>query len=604
MSMTLQLQHRDELDALIQAQQDPGLPQYHQWLSPEQFTERFAPTPATYDAVAGWLRDNGFAVQVSPHRLRVDFSADVQRVEATFQVRMNRYRHHEQEALANDRPPVLPARFAGVVQSLRLHTFRFADPVVQVNGTPGVTASMGPQDIYTVYNVKGVLDSGIDGHGQTIAIVARSDFNASDVTSFQQQFGVPTRMPIKVFPAGNPGIGSPHSACAGYRNPRLFDQCVQGEEAEVLLDTEWASALAPGASILVDISDTDIDPSLTDIVNNHPEAKIISVSFGVCERLEPSAVNSWDALSAQAAAQGQTVLVASGNAGTDECQDGLGASVNALSSPQYITAVGGTDLDPGFDASGTATGRVSETVWNDPDGASGGGVSTLVHKPAYQTGPGVPGDGFRDQPDVSFMASPTTSGYVMVMENQVMVIGGTSAATPSWAGIVALVNHAAGVDGAGAINDWLYTLGRNQYATGDLPFFSDITSGNNGFDRVRGFNAGVGFDLATGWGSPNVALLVQALASVTPTPTPTFTATASITPTPTPTVTPTPPTLRTCPGDCNGDGMVTVDELLTAVDIGLGSTPLSRCAAVDANDDGNVTVDEITQATNRALNGC
>ena len=515
---------------------------------------------------------------------------------------MNHYRRHQWEALANDRAPVLPARFAGVVQSLRLHTFRFADPVVRVSSTDGVTTSMGPEDIYTAYNVKSVLDRGIDGHGQTIAIVARSDFNVSDVTSFQQQFGVPAGAPIKVFPGGNPGIGSPHSACAGYRNPRLFNECIQGEEAEVLLDTEWAGALAPGASILVDVSDADIDPSFSDIVNNHPEAKIISASFGVCERLDPDAVSSWDSLSAQAAAQGQTVLVAAGNDGADECQDGFGASVNALSSPQHITAVGGTELDPGFDASGAATGRVSEVVWNDGDGASGGGVSTLVRKPTYQTGPGVPADGFRDQPDVSFMASPSTSGYVMVMENQVMIIGGTSAATPSWAGIVALVNHAAGLDGSGAINDWLYTLGRNQHNEGGLAVFYDITSGNNGFDRVRGFSAGVGFDLATGWGTPNVALLVQAAALVAPTPT--FTATPFPTITPTPTASPTTFIPQACPGDCNGDGMVSIDELLTAVSIGLGSTPLSECAVVDANGDGIVTVDEIIQATNRALNGC
>jgi subtilase family serine protease len=199
------------------------------------------------------------------------------------------------------------------------------------------------------------------------------------------------------------------------------------------------------------------------------------------------------------------------------------------------------------------------------------------------------------------MASPSTSGYVMVMENQVMTIGGTSAATPSWAGVVALLNHAAGRDGSGAINDWLYTLGRNQHRAGDLPVFYDITSGDNGFDRVRGFSAGTGFDLATGWGTPNVALLVQAVAPVAPTPTFTPTLVAL---TPTPTATPTTLALQICPGDCNGDGMVTVDELLTAVNIGLGSTHLSQCAAVDANGDGDVTVDEIIQAANRALNGC
>lgn len=574
MSLTLQLQHRDQLDALLAAQQHPGSPEYHRWLTPAEFSERFAPTPESYSAIVDWLRGEGFAVRASPERLRVDFSGVVRQVEGTFQVRMNQYLRHDRQALANDRAPLLPARFAGAVQSLRLHTFRFADPVVRINDGSGLTTTMAPSDIYTAYGVSAVLDRGIDGSGQTIAVVARSDFNVGDVTSFQQQFGVPVRTPTKAFPAGNPGIGSPNSACAGYRNPRLFTQCVQDEEAEVLLDVQWAGALAPGASLLVDISDTDIDASLSDIVNHHPEAKIISVSFGVCERLDPTAAPAWESLAAQAAAQGQTVVVAAGNDGADGCQDGFGASVNALSSPPQITAVGGTALDPGFNAGGAATGRVSEVVWNDADGSSGGGVSTQISKPAYQTGTGVPADGFRDQPDVSLMASPTTSGYVIVAENQVMIIGGTSVATPSWAGIVALVNHAAGAHGLGVINDSLYTLGRKQYGEGGPAVFSDITSGTNTLDGVRGFSAGAGFDLASGWGTPNVALLVQTLSG------------------------------RTCAGDCNGDGAISVDELLTAVNIALGSAPVSQCQSIDANGDGQVTVDEIIQAATRALDGC
>jgi subtilase family serine protease len=574
MSLTLQLQHRDELDALLAAQQQPGSPEYHRWLSPDEFTARFAPSAETYSAVVDWLQSQGFTVRTWPHRTRVDFSGAVRQVEGTFQVHMNRYRHNERQALANDRAPTLPTRFAGAVQSLRLHTFRFAHPVVQVNDGTGVMTAMGPHDIYTSYNVSSVLDRGIDGSGQTIAIVARSDFNVSDVTTFQQQFGVNVRTPTKVFPGSNPGIGSPNNACAGYRNPRQFNQCVQDEEAEVLLDVQWASALAPGAALLVDIGDTDIDPSFSDIVNHHPEAKIISVSFGVCERFDPTAASTWEALAAQAAAQGQTVLVAAGNDGADGCQDGFAASVNALSSPAEITAVGGTALDPGFDVSGAALGRTSELVWNDGQGASGGGVSTLIRKPAYQTGTGVPSDGFRDQPDVSFMASPVTSGYVMVQQNQVMIVGGTSIATPSWAGVVALMNQATGADGSGAINDSLYALGRKQYGEGGLPVFFDTTSGDNTFDRVRGFSAGTGYDLATGWGTPDVATLVQAVGG------------------------------NSCAGDCNNDGSITVDELLTTVNIALGVTPASECQSVDANGDGEVTVDEIIQALNRALNGC
>ena len=574
MSLTLQLQHRDELDALLAAQQQPGSPEYHRWLSPDEFTVRFAPPPETYNAIVDWLQGQGFTVRMWSQRTRVDFSGAVRQAEGTFEVRMNRYQHRDRQALATDRAPVLPARFAGTVQSLRLQTFRFAEPLVRVNDGSGGTTAMGPHDVSTVYNLTPVRDRGIDGSGQTIAVVARSDFNVSDVTSFQQRFGVRVANPTKVFPGSNPGIGSPSNACLGYRNPRLLNQCIQGEETEVLLDVEWASAVAPGASVLVDISDTDIDASLTDIVTRHPEAKIITVSFGVCERLDPTAVGIWESLAAQAAAQGQTVLVASGDDGADGCQDGFGASVNALASPPQVTAVGGTALDPGFDTNGAATGRVSEVVWNDIDGSSGGGASTQVPKPAYQTGPGVPADGFRDQPDVSLMASPTTAGYVIVVENQVTIIGGTSVATPGWAGIVALLNQASGADGSGAINDTLYVLGRQQQSGAGLPVFYDVTTGNNTFDRVHGFSAGAAYDRATGWGTPDVAVLVQAVAG------------------------------HRCPGDCNGDGTITVEELLTAINIGLGLTPVSQCRSADTNGDGRVTVDEIVQAAQRALNGC
>src|SRR5262249_1969406 len=152
------------------------------------------------------------------------------------------------------------------------------------------------------------------------------------------QFLVPVRASVKIFPGNNPGIGSPNGACAGM-SPQDQRDCILGEESEVLLDAEWASAMAPGATVLVDISDSDIDVALMDVVTNHPEAKLISISFGICERLEPSAVQMLEPFYAQAATQGQTVLVAAGNDGADGCQDGRGASVNALASSAEVTAV-------------------------------------------------------------------------------------------------------------------------------------------------------------------------------------------------------------------------------------------------------------------------
>jgi subtilase family serine protease len=453
---------------------------------------------------------------------------------------------------------------------LRLNTFPLARPVVRIVSSSRSIETMAPGDLLTAYNGWPVLGRGIDGAGQTIAVVARSDFNQSDISLFQRHFGTTSLQPIKVFPAGNPGVGAPNGVC---RNVRNRSQCIQGEEGEVVLDVEWANAMAPGATVLVDIAATDIDQSFFDIVNHHPEAKVITMSFDACERLDASDHLLFGPVYAQAAAQGQTVLVAAGDDGADDCQDGQAAGVNVLASDPNVTAVGGTALDPGFDTIGNATGHVSETVWNDSHGASGGGASVLVPKPDYQRAPGVPADGARDLPDVSLLASPLTVGYVTTVGGQPVIVGGTSAAAPTWAGIVALLNQTTPGGASGAINHRLYALGRQQYASGIGPFH-DIVTGGNSFEGVTGFDAGAGYDLASGLGTPDIDRLSRAF------------------------------TKPACAGDCNGDGAVTVDEIVTAVDIALGARPISACEAVDAAGDGSVTVDELLQAVNRALNGC
>ena len=155
-----------------------------------------------------------------------------------------------------------------------------------------------------------------------------------------------------------------------------------------------------------------------------------------------------------------------------------------------------------------------------------------------------------------------------------MIVGGTSAAAPNWAGIVALLNQAGSAEGSGALNTRLYALGRQQYAPGGSGPFHDVVSGNNSFNAVTGFSAGIGYDLCTGLGTPDVDLLVRRFAA------------------------------SACPGDCNGDGGITVAEIVTGVNIALGTAQLSQCTGLDANGDGLVTVDELLQAVSRLLNGC
>jgi pseudomonalisin len=573
MSITLGVRHQEELDGLLAALQHPASPQYHRWLSPQEFAARFAPSVEEYGALAQWLEGEGFAVRRWENRLRLDFSGSVARVERTFGVRMNYYRNAGRIDIANENAPLLPIRFADNVEFMRLNTFPLAKPLVRSRSSGSDTVAMAPGDLRIAYNALPVLARGIDGSGQIVAVVARSDYNDSDVSSFQQQFGDDLPLPTKVFPAGNPGVGAVNGVCSQYP-PSQRPGCIHGEEGEVLLDIEWANALAPGATVLVDIGEADIDQSLLDIVNHHPEAKMISISFGACERLDQADSALFGIMYAQAAAQGQTVFVATGDDGADDCGDGRGAGVNVLATSPNVTAVGGTALNAVFDDNGNATAYLSEAVWNDGKGASGGGPSILFRKPAYQVAPGVPADGWRDVPDVALLASPLTPGYFTVVESAVTIVGGTSAGTPSWAGIAALLNQAGPVEGSGALNTRLYTLAQQQYASGGSGPFHDVVAGDNSLDGVTGFAAGVGYDLCTGLGTPDVDLLVRAFAALD------------------------------CAGDCNGDGAVTVDEILTGVNIALGATPDSQCPGLDANGDAMVTVDELLQAVDHALNGC
>jgi pseudomonalisin len=579
MSITLPVRHQAELAALIEAQQRLGSPEYHHWLSPEEFAARFAPAPEEYETLARWLESQGFSVRRWESRVRLDFSGTVDRVEQSFGVRMNYYVHRGGTHLANENAPLVPAEFADRIALLRLNTFPLARPLVRPAGVSLNT--MAPHDLQIAYNARPVLDRGIDGAGQIIAVVARSDYSDSDVVQFQQEFGGSPLKPVKVFPQGtSPGIGAPNGVCRGVQPYAERRKCIWEEKGEVLLDVQWANAMAPGATVLVDIAgpalgvQADIDQSLFDIVNHHPEAKVITMSFGACERVDSSDHALFAPAYAQAAAQGQTVLVATGDDGVNDCGDGQGASVNVLATDSNVTAVGGTALDPGFDAGGNATGYRSESVWNDQYGASGGGISSIVAVPSYQLALGLSTGGFRSVPDVSLLASPISFGYVSVVDGNVSLVGGTSAGAPSWAGVIALLNQTGHPSGAGVANYRLYALAQKQYATAAAGPFHDIVSGNNGAGGIAGFAAGAGYDFGTGIGTPDVDLLSQAFAAAA------------------------------CPGDCDGNGTVTVDEILTAVNIALGTQAVSPCEAADTNSDGMVTVDELLQAVNRALNGC
>ena len=348
------------------------------------------------------------------------------------------------------------------------------------------------------------------------AIVARSNINLADVRQFRTFFGLPANDPQIIVNGTDPGI---------------FDS---GEETEADLDVEWSGAVARNAAIKFVVSKSTnssdgVDLSAQYIVN-HNLAPVMSMSFGLCEAWLGSSGNSFlNSLWQQAAAQGITVFVSSGDNGAAGCDSASaatathGRAVNGLCSTPYNVCVGGTEFNdvshPSLywspsNASGTEASALSyipEVVWNESGPgaglwASGGGASTIYAKPSWQSGTGVPADGKRDVPDVSLTAAGH-DGYLIYQNGGLYVVGGTSAATPSFAGVMALVvQHTAAREGNA--NTAFYSLASKQ-RVGGASVFHDITSGNNSVPGQTGFNATAGYDQATGLGSIDASVLVN-----------------------------------------------------------------------------------------------
>jgi subtilase family serine protease len=403
--------------------------------------------------------------------------------------------------------------------------------------------ALSPEDFGIIYNVAPLWAKGIDGSGQSIAVVSRAEVNVYDINTFRSYFQLPAHSPIVIYNGPSPGTGD------------------QGDVAEAELDAEWSGAVAKGADIKVIVSastsTTDgIDLSSIYAVDNNV-APILSVSYGFCER-STAAVSHYSSLWRQAAAQGMSVLVASGDNGSAGCDDPAqtsathGFAVSGMASSPDVVAVGGTQFDDvstqtaywgtNDAAHGSALSYIPETVWNE-SGSTGlwsgsGGVSTFYTTPSWQTGAGVPSSDpgnasghHRYLPDLS-LAAGLHDGYASCIQwNCNAVIGGTSASVTAFAGVMALVNQKMD-DIQGNPNFRLYPLATI------AGVYHDVTAGSNSVacstgvgcsgGKLTGYAAGTGFDLATGLGSVDVDALVTHWADVTFQPT---TVTGSASPT-------------------------------------------------------------------------
>lgn len=519
-----------DLANLLAAQQDPASPEYHHWLTPEQYADRFGASADDVAKITAWLAQHNLQVTaVGRGRMSVTFTGTAGDVEQAFQVSMHRYSVNGRNHFANTAEPSLPAAMEPAIRSIHgLHDFLMKPRSVVHRAAvdPNYTSSSGnhylaPDDIGTIYNVKALWNAGYDGTGQKIAIAGQTQVDVADIQKFRAKFGQTTPDPqmMLVPNTKDPGVS-------------------KDDLGEADLDLEWAGAVAPQATLLYVYSNDVMDAVLYAIDQNL--APVLSVSYGLCEpqtlKSDMLLMQTW---AQQANAQGMTWINAAGDSGGADCvtgSSGNGAAL-AVDSPADIpevTGIGGTTFSEAAGqywnatnsaSGGSATAYIPETVWNDSTSGSpaagGGGASTVFTQPTWQTGLGVPSNGARNVPDISLNASAEHDGYLVYSGGQLSVYGGTSAGTPAFAGITALLNHylvatgAQNAAGVGNVNPRLYAL-----AQAGAGVFHDVTAGDNIItvtcgQRARnctpgtyGYPAGQGYDLASGLGSIDAYNLV------------------------------------------------------------------------------------------------
>jgi hypothetical protein len=558
------------LDALLTAQQTVGSPEYHQWLTPDQFAAEFGVADTDLATAENWLQQQGFTIDgVARSRNRIFFSGTAALVNSAFGTTMHNYRGADGAThFAPSSDISLPTSLASVVLAVtNLSSFR---PHAHIKLTPHAAGAqftssvsgshyLQPGDLKLMYDVTPLVSQGYTGVNQGIAIVGQSFVNLLDVAAFQSAAGISAQTPTLVL--------MPHTGSAYFSS---------GDEAESDLDLEYSSTMAPGAQIYFVYTGNNTNAGAFDALEYAVDeriAPIISSSYGNCEPvLTSTTISALDVYLQQAAAQGQTVLSAAGDAGSTDCYGVDGAStaeqeelsVDYPASSPYVTGMGGSEI-PTADAEASNStfwtqasssdvitslkAYPGEQVWNDdssygsPD-SGGGGTSVVEARPSWQSGTiggvAIPSGNFRLVPDISLVASnynapllfctsdttawqsgqvgSCTSGFRDTSTGDLTIAGGTSFDAPTFAGMLALMNQALNSTGQGLINPTLYSLAGN--STTYASAFHDITSGGNQCtlgaticgtgSQTTSYAAETGYDEASGLGSVDFNNLLTA----------------------------------------------------------------------------------------------
>jgi subtilase family serine protease len=506
----------------VRAVSTPGNPHFHHYLAAGQLAATFGPTPATLAATRQWLASTGLHVgPTSRDGLLIPLTGSASQVEVSFDTPLVEVR------LASGRTarfavgdPLVPAGLSGSMAGvIGLSEQLPATPSI-VRGAPlagsagrpqgaARPASVGPQpcpaiagmsSVWTAdklaatYGLTSLYGSGRTGAGQTVGVYELEPYSPPDVQAYQACYGLNV-------PVTNINIDGGSSS---------------SQSGEAALDIEAVAGLAPGAALEVytgpNYGTGPIDTYERMVTDD--TAKVLSVSWGQCEsQTNPTDRTTESAIFAMAAAQGQTVLAASGDSGSSDCYNPLydptafGLAVDDPAAQPDVTGVGGTSL------TSVSTTAPTETAWNS-GGAGGGGNSAYFVAPAWQQVPAVQSvdtayncspsgtQQCRQVPDVSASADPNY-GDAISFAGGWWSIGGTSAASPLWAAVVAVTNQGCATT-AGLISPALY-------APGASTAFNDVMTGTNSLFQGPHYTARTGYDLATGWGSPRAGALLTLL---------------------------------------------------------------------------------------------
>jgi hypothetical protein len=515
-----------DLQQLRAAQQDPSSPGFHRWLSPGEYADRFGLDAQSLEQVRKWLEGNGLKVEaVARSRTWISFSGEAGQVARTLLAPLHYYDVQGSRHYALSAEPSIPAALEPFIAGLRGLDDFHASPALAGNNGANYLA---PDDLAVIYDIAPLYGAGIDGTGEKIAVVGESEVNLDDLHAYRSLFGLAPQDPQMIAVPDTPLVG----------------QTGDNHQREASLDLEIVGAVARKATLVYIYG-----PSVEDAIRlaiDTAVAPVLSSSYLLCEKATTQTYQADILMRAtEAAAKGMTWVNASGDAGPAGCDAQAvagsvathGLAVNFLAAPPEVTAVGGTRFSENStsdwaggntSARGSALQYIPEMGWNDSSAqggvlASGGGVSRLVPQPVWQS---FPTGGKRAIPDVSLSASTSHDPYVFCNQANCTgggfgLDGGTSAAAPAFAGIVALLGQYSNApDGLGAINEQLYRL-----AAVPGPFH-DITAGNNVVNcqvgtpdctsGSYGFNAAPGYDLVTGLGTVDAAGLAGTWAGRAP----------------------------------------------------------------------------------------